>query len=62
MTRERIGHRLVERLERNEIGTEIDVALGRTDTKQRKRGEQSARGRVGDQLAEERLRVELKCT
>ena len=58
MTRERIGHRLVERLERNEVGTEIDVALGHAHAEQRKRGEQPARGRVGDQLAEERLRVD----
>ena len=58
MTGERIGHRLVERFERGKIGAEIDVALGHAHAEQRQRGKQPARGGIGDQLAEEGLRVD----
>ena len=58
MAGQHVRHRQVERVERGEIGAEIDIALGGADAQQRQRREQAARGRIGDQLAEERLRVD----
>ncbi len=58
MAVQRIRHRLVEALDRRQVRRQVGIALGHAHTQQRQRGEQPARRRVGDKLAQERLRVD----
>ena len=48
MPRKRIRHRLMEPLDRGEVGRQVRIPLRHPHAEQGQRGEQAARGRVGD--------------
>ncbi len=51
-------HRLMKAPDRRQVGSQIGIRLGDPNAQQGQRGEQASGGRIGDELAQEGLRVD----